>query len=308
MTGQQDESGQQAPWRRATLILLGVIPIAVAGTAGLTAATYGPSLEPRPLALSADASDDTNTAPADDATSQIVAPGELAQVDVNAAIQVIDVAIPEPAAVEELPQNAQQPSTAGAAQSSGGQGSSSGSGSAAGSSGSSGSSGESAGSGASKAPSSSSGKTTTQKAAEPAPKKTETPSYTSFCSGASAASGPGGSVQGLLAAANAERARLGISPLSWNGSLATAATSWSQSMASSGNFGHNPKAPGAENVATSSNSGGISVSAGVNRAHANWMASSGHCRNIMNPGYSSMGAGAAQSADGKSVYVTVNFR
>ncbi|WP_296666388.1 CAP domain-containing protein [Demequina sp.] len=116
------------------------------------------------------------------------------------------------------------------------------------------------------------------------------------------------SAQGLLTAANRERARLGIGALTWSSSLASAAAGWSSTMASTGQMSHNPSAPGAENVAYVSSSGGYSRATAVGIMHANWMRSSGHCRNIMNPSYTQMGAGVASNGNGTSWYATENFR
>lgn len=124
------------------------------------------------------------------------------------------------------------------------------------------------------------------------------------------------SVEGLLGAANAERARLGYAPLSWSGSLASAATAWSQHLAAADEqtseiadqLAHNPHRPGAENVAMVYRSTGYARSTAIAKMHVNWMYSPGHCANIMNPAYTQMGAGAASTSDGTTWYATENFR
>ncbi|WP_430868394.1 CAP domain-containing protein [Demequina aurantiaca] len=141
-------------------------------------------------------------------------------------------------------------------------------------------------------------------------------SFQSYCANPQGPYSASGGVQSLLSAANKERARIGIKPLSWSSSLAGSATSWSKTMAAkdsktSGNadaLSHNPNRPGAENVAVSYVSTGLSQSGAVSRAHPNWMYSNGHCLNIMNPAYSTMGAGMAATSDGKTWYTTANFR
>ena len=48
----------------------------------------------------------------------------------------------------------------------------------------------------------------------------------------------------LLAAHNAERARMGVPALAWDPSLAADARSWADDLAASGRFEHSPDAPG----------------------------------------------------------------
>ncbi|WP_062516155.1 CAP domain-containing protein [Demequina gelatinilytica] len=139
--------------------------------------------------------------------------------------------------------------------------------------------------------------------------------FTAYCANPQAPSGAS-SVSGLLAAANAERAKAGIAPLTWSGSLASAAQSWSRSMAAADSktdapadaLAHNPSRPGAENVGVAYRSTGMSESTAMNKLHVNWVYSSGHCANLMNPAYSQMGAGAAVTDDGTTWYATQNFR
>lgn len=50
----------------------------------------------------------------------------------------------------------------------------------------------------------------------------------------------------LLAAQNAERAAVGVAPLSWNDQLASEARAWARDLAASGRFEHSPDAPGKE--------------------------------------------------------------
>ena len=146
--------------------------------------------------------------------------------------------------------------------------------------------------------------------------------YTDFCKGGATFTATPGSIPGLLTAANAERARIGIAPLSWNDTLAGHAVAWSNQMASdqgshteynvgtqSGRdlmsaeskvkgsawltlvFRHSNQ--GAENIA-------FAYGGGTNAAgsHKGWMASEGHCKGIMNPGYTQFGAGDSWSLDG----------
>lgn len=50
----------------------------------------------------------------------------------------------------------------------------------------------------------------------------------------------------LLAAQNAERARVGVAPLKWNDQLAQDARAWANQLAASGRFEHSPDEPGKE--------------------------------------------------------------
>lgn len=125
------------------------------------------------------------------------------------------------------------------------------------------------------------------------------------------------SAAGLLEAANAERARLGIAPLRWSGELATAALGWSERMAADDEatagmadaLAHNPSSPGmAENVGVVASSAGMAQAQAAGTLARGWMRSSGHCRNIMNPAYGTMGAGLAVTSDGTTWYGTEVFR
>ncbi|WP_082104312.1 CAP domain-containing protein [Demequina soli] len=124
------------------------------------------------------------------------------------------------------------------------------------------------------------------------------------------------SVSGLLSAVNAERAKAGIAPLSWSGSLASAAASWSRTMAAQDSatsapadaLAHNPNRPGAENVGVIYRSTGMTEGSAMGKLHVNWVYSAGHCGNLMNPAYTQMGAGAAVTDDGTTWYATEEFR
>ncbi len=294
MTETQEVLDPRRPRRRAIhVFLLGMIPLAVAGTAGAAAGEYLPSPEPTPVNLAVEDTSDVGETPEPDITEGIVAPGTVANVDLAASVQAIKVTVPEPEPVVEAPAPVvKQASVA-----------------------------------TKKAPApakkaapkqSTTKQTTTQKSTT---KKTTTkkPSGTTFqqyCSSPKGPYGASGGAKALMAAANKERARIGIAPLTWSSSLASAATSWSQSMATKDGktdatmdaLAHNPNRPGAENVAVSSSTGGVSESAAHNRAHSGWMYSHGHCLNLMNPAYTQMGAGSAATPDGTTRYTTANYR
>ena len=138
-----------------------------------------------------------------------------------------------------------------------------------------------------------------------------------YCDGKYGATSSASSVTGLLNAANAERANFGLSALSWSGSLAQSAQDWSNAMAGASDPA-NPGAalshgmvpsPGGQNVAAAWTSApSMSQSTAIAKAHSGWMASTGHCTNILRASFTTMGAGTAQSADGKAWYTTVDFQ
>ena len=105
-------------------------------------------------------------------------------------------------------------------------------------------------------------------------------------------------------------------PLTWNATLATAAEAQSRSMANSNYFDHKDRdgrTPGdrAELAGYNFQQIGENISAGQDTAHKvveGWLASPGHCANLMNPQFRDVGA--AYATDPKSdagIYWTVMF-
>ncbi|WP_062136222.1 CAP domain-containing protein [Demequina aestuarii] len=277
MSSQQESPGDERRGRRPlTAFLLASVPLVLAGVGGTVAANLAPDTITTPATAPVEESAQEVAAVerTTDVLPAVVAPQIAADTTTVPQISVSFAPEPEPAPA---------PVARSGAGRSGGGSSSTGSGSTAASSGS---------------------------ASKPAPRQTSD----SYCASPSSPYSAGGSVKGLLTAANKERARIGVGAMSWSGSLASAANSWSQAMAGRDDSGsgsalaHNPNRPGAENVAVSGSSGGMSMGTAINKAHAGWMYSGGHCRNIMNPSYSTMGAGAASTANGNAVYTTANFR
>jgi uncharacterized protein YkwD len=129
----------------------------------------------------------------------------------------------------------------------------------------------------------------------------------------------------LLAEVNAARARprmcgrqrfAAARPLSWNAALGAAAQGHSKAMAYGNYFAHRDpdgemptdraRAAGyrgrqvGENIAAGQRSPG--------RAMAGWLASPGHCANLMNPMFTQVGAGfASESRSDEGVYWTMVF-
>lgn len=129
----------------------------------------------------------------------------------------------------------------------------------------------------------------------------------------------------LLAAVNAARARprlcgrqrfAATRPLTWNAALGAAAQGHSKAMAYGNYFAHRDpdgdmpldraKAAGyrgrqiGENIAAGQSS--------PNKAMASWLASPGHCANLMNPMFTQVGAAyAADSRSDEGVYWTMLF-
>ncbi|MFW7413792.1 CAP domain-containing protein [Demequina sp. SO4-18] len=284
MSAQQEVLGTGDRRRRPLrAFLLAAVPLLIAAAGGAAAAQIAPESVTQPASLPVDEAvqEVAIVETRSDVLAAVVAP-EVDD-DAAAAIPQIDVSFaPEPEPLPAPAAAANGGSTTGPAPSR---------------SGTSGSSSNGSGSGSAPA---------SQPAAQQSPD--------AYCAAPSSPYSAGGSVKGLLTAANKERARIGLGSMSWSGSLASAATSWSQSMASRDEAGngsalaHNPNRPGGENVAVSGSSGGMSVGAALNKAHVGWMYSGGHCRNVMNPGYSTMGAGSASTANGNAVYTTANYR
>jgi uncharacterized protein YkwD len=286
---------QRRKRRRVGIFLLGVAPIVLAATAGSLATSVIPVAEPAPLALSAGVgvAGVVKGAPtASAATPSVVAAADAA---FNADGHTVNVT-PSGAQEADPAVAATSPASASAPQTS-----------------------------APKSSSSNSSEPSSPKVSAPKPKTASEPkaepkpsaSYTSYCAApATPYSASSNDIKALLTAANKERARIGAGSLSWSSSLASAAQSWSSSMASKDDktdapydaLAHNPNRPGGENVAVSYSDAGMSKSRAMGKAHSRWMYSNGHCLNIMNPSYSSMGAGTAQTADGTTWYTTANFR
>lgn len=105
-------------------------------------------------------------------------------------------------------------------------------------------------------------------------------------------------------------------PLAWNATLASTAESHSRAMANGNYFDHRDRdgrTPGdrAELAGYSGMQIGENIAAGLDAADkvvAGWLASPGHCANLMNPAFSELGAGYA--VDPKSdagIYWTALF-
>ncbi|KII31668.1 Allergen V5/Tpx-1 family protein [Pseudomonas fluorescens] len=105
-------------------------------------------------------------------------------------------------------------------------------------------------------------------------------------------------------------------PLNWNATLGTAAEAQSRSMANNNYFDHKDRdgrTPGdrAELAGYNFQQIGENISAGQDTAHKvveGWLASPGHCANLMNPQFRDVGA--AYATDPKSdagIYWTVMF-
>jgi uncharacterized protein YkwD len=141
--------------------------------------------------------------------------------------------------------------------------------------------------------------------------------WVGFCAAGGGQTAEAWSLDGLLAAANAERARFGIGGLSWSGGLGSAAQGWASQLAANDDatsyahdaIAHNPNRPrGGENVAMGYRASGLDQGSALNRAHIGWMRSNSHCTNLLNPKWSVMGAGTAVTADGTTWYTVVNFQ
>jgi len=141
--------------------------------------------------------------------------------------------------------------------------------------------------------------------------------HLAYCAAGGGAIASATTLDGLLAAANAERAQFGYASLSWSSGLAGVAQGWANQLVANDEataaphdaIAHNPNRPrGGENVAMSYKSSGLASSRAISKAHAGWMLSENHCTNLLNPTWSVMGAGTAQTADGSTWYTVVNYQ
>ncbi|MDE1166120.1 MAG: CAP domain-containing protein [Pseudomonas sp.] len=112
---------------------------------------------------------------------------------------------------------------------------------------------------------------------------------------------------GLINSARAQARQCGgqpyaaTTPLAWNATLARAAQDHSRDMANNNYFDHKDRTGGtpgdrAELAGYSGQQIGENIAAGqdsVRKVVDGWLASPGHCANLMNPGYRELGAGYA---------------
>ncbi|WP_166359703.1 CAP domain-containing protein [Pseudomonas akapageensis] len=136
---------------------------------------------------------------------------------------------------------------------------------------------------------------------------------------------PRAAAKTLLAQVNAARARprlcgrqrfAAARPLTWSAALGTAAQQHSRDMASDNYFAHEDPdgdmpADRAWGAGYRGRKIGENIAAGQgspNQAMAGWLASPGHCANLMNPMFTQVGAAyAANSRSDKGVYWTMVF-
>ncbi|MCJ8206935.1 CAP domain-containing protein [Pseudomonas sp. RGM2987] len=143
--------------------------------------------------------------------------------------------------------------------------------------------------------------------------------------GGARASDVASSDKSLLAQVNAARARsrmcggqrfAAARPLSWNAALGTAAQGHSRAMARDNYFAH--RDPDGRSVADRAKGAGFrgrkigeNIAAGQgspNQAMRDWLASPGHCANLMNPMFTQMGAASASdSRSDAGIYWTMVF-
>jgi uncharacterized protein YkwD len=129
----------------------------------------------------------------------------------------------------------------------------------------------------------------------------------------------------LLAQVNAARAKprmcgrqrfAAARPLTWNASLGAAAQGHSKAMAYGNYFAH--RDPDGDTAADRARAAGYrgrqigeNIAAGQgspNKAMAGWLASPGHCANLMNPMFTQVGAGyATEARSDEGVYWTMLF-
>ena len=112
----------------------------------------------------------------------------------------------------------------------------------------------------------------------------------------------------IVALVNAQRARAGVAPLRVAPCADRHAEQWSARMAGGGRFAHRPDL-GAVLRACSARGVGENIAYGnltADQVMAMWMGSRGHRANILNPGFTHIGVGAARTRAGRT-YATQNF-
>jgi len=107
---------------------------------------------------------------------------------------------------------------------------------------------------------------------------------------------------------NAERAARGLGPLALSGCLSGSAQSWAERMASTGGLAHNPSfaAQAASCVPWMAAAENVGQDWSVEAGCAAWMNHSSHRSNILNPAYTQIGVGIAQSGGGV-LWLVVDF-
>ncbi|MFN3258065.1 MAG: CAP domain-containing protein [Ilumatobacter sp.] len=119
----------------------------------------------------------------------------------------------------------------------------------------------------------------------------------------------------ILSLVNAERTQRGLQPLELDERLTEAADRHTSDQAAAGDIYHvapNGTGPGERIAATGYpfSSWGENVAAGYRTAEAvmaGWMNSPGHCRNILNPGYTELGVGYLETATSYRIWWTQKF-
>jgi uncharacterized protein YkwD len=117
----------------------------------------------------------------------------------------------------------------------------------------------------------------------------------------------------LLSRANAERAARGLAPLAYDPVLTNLGNDWARAMASSAGFNHRNLQPVLDSpyfvgyVSLGENIyWGSGAKAASGAAHQAWMQADGHRRNMLNPGFDTVGIGVYCAGDGK-LWLSVNF-
>ena len=279
MTEQQDVLDPRRSRRRTPVILLGILPVAIAATVLVAGPSY---VTPTESSLDASGANHAQITPG------VIAPGSVTNVDLKSSVQKITVTLPKPKVVAPPARFVPMPvsrSVSGAVR------------------------------GTTATESAVYRQATTTTTATTV--KTSSMTYRQFCANPSnpvtttATTG-----KALLYMVNKERAKLGIRAMTWSSSMASTATSWSKTMLARDlktstlidGLAHNPNRPGAENVAVVYRSTGYTNSAAISKMHHNLVYSQGHCLNLMNPTYKAMGSGIAHSVNNRTWYATENFR
>lgn len=109
----------------------------------------------------------------------------------------------------------------------------------------------------------------------------------------------------FIEAINALRVQQGVTPLTWDDSLATKARSWSMVMASEGGIRHSDLKDGID-VPWSRLGENVGMGGSVTSLHDAFVASPSHYENLVDPGFDAMAIGVTVAEDG-TIYVAQEF-
>ena len=118
------------------------------------------------------------------------------------------------------------------------------------------------------------------------------------------------SVADIFAGINAFRAAKGLAPVKYNPAVSQVAQGWSDQLASTGAFRHNPEYAASPDLAGWTRAGEVIASRYDRDASAmmqQWINSPGHNAILSDPNLNTIGIGITYSSGGQAMYGVVNF-